>query len=92
MAKLILSSYPAEASGQFLSVHLCMSEDRCPVPRREVEIKRAADAAAEFEKYCAEVAATGKLAAVSMRIGRGDRSPPGFKALKGASNFHGVNV
>ena len=47
---------------------------------------------AAFEAYCAEVAATGKGAAVSMMIGRGDRSPPGFSKLRGASNFHPVNV
>lgn len=91
MAKLILSSYPAERSGSFLSVAICTWGNDCPVPQKIVEIKRAADAAAEFETFCAAVTATGKSAAVSMRIARGDRSPPGFKALKGAHGFHSVN-
>ncbi|KGT73706.1 hypothetical protein MA20_42935 [Bradyrhizobium japonicum] len=92
MAKLILSSYPAERNGAFVSVHLCLSGDALPFPGRTVEIQRAADAAREFETYRADVAATGKPAVVSMRIGRRDRSPPGFKKLPGASGFHEVNL
>jgi hypothetical protein len=93
MAKLILSSYPAARSDRgSLQVSIMLSGNGAPVPSRTVEIKRAADAEAAFDAYCAEVAATGKGAAVSMNIGRGDRSPPGFKKLKGASNFHPVNV
>ncbi len=90
MAKLILRSYPAERNGDFVSVAICTWGDNCPVAQKTVEIKRAADAAAELETYCEAVKATGKGAAVSMRIARGDRSPPGFKAL--GTGFRYVNV
>ncbi|UFX42092.1 hypothetical protein HAP47_0022795 [Bradyrhizobium sp. 41S5] len=91
MAKLILNSYAAERNGAFVSVALCIGEDKSPLPRREVEIKRAADAEKAFADYCADLAATGKPAVATMRIGKGDRSPPGFKVLNGVRGFHEVN-
>ena len=88
MAKLILNSYPAANNDGFLQISI-MQEG--PLPRRIVEIQRAADAAAALEAYKQEAAASGKPAVVSMMIARGDRSPPGFKALK-AKPYHSVNL
>jgi hypothetical protein len=91
MAKLILSAYDAERNGAFLSVKFLIFGEE-PFPQRVVDIKRAADAAAELERYKADAAATGKPLAISMRIARGDRSPPGFKALKAAAQYETVNL
>jgi hypothetical protein len=63
-----------------------------PFPQKVVDIKRAADAAAELERYKADAAATGKPLAISMRIAKGDRSPPGFKAMKAAAHYETVNL
>src|SRR5262249_44017703 len=90
MAKLILQSYPAERNGVFLSI-VFTSRDKDPLPPKTVEITRVADAEAALNAYVAEVTATGKPAAVSMRMARGDRAPPGFKKLKAAHHYVEVN-
>lgn len=94
MAKLILSSYPADRSSSgSLQVHIMIADPNAsPLPPRTVEIKRADDAKQAFDAYCTDLAATGKKAVASMRIAKGDRSPPGFKALDGAKGFHPVNI
>lgn len=86
MAKLIIRSYPADRSSSgSIQVHIMLADPNAsPLPSRTVEIKRAADAQTAFEAYCADLAATGKKSVASMSIAKGDRSPPGFKALAGA--------
>lgn len=91
MARITLSAYKASCRNGVLTVALSIG-DEPPFPRRTVEIKRAADAEAEFAKYKAEATATGLPLAISMRIVKGDRSPPGFKNLHGASGWTSVNT
>ncbi len=90
MAKMILSTYPAQRSGAFLQVSICIAADNAPLASKTVEIKRTADAAQALEAYKQEAAALNVGLVVSMRMARGDRSPPGFKAL--SKDWHEVNV
>ncbi|WP_166297156.1 hypothetical protein [Bradyrhizobium sp. 2S1] len=89
MTRLILKCYPASRENGAVGIAIT-SEG--PVPQRTVEILRTADAEAAFKDYCAEVEATGKGAAVSMSLGRGERAPNGFHKLPGAKTFHPVNI
>ncbi|WP_050400393.1 hypothetical protein [Bradyrhizobium embrapense] len=88
MPKLILDCHPATVQGDCILTSIMQAG---PVARLVVDIARAADAEREFADYCKSIEATGKPASVSMRIARADRSPPGFKKLKGAAGFHSVN-
>lgn len=92
MATLNMRTYPAERSGAFVQVSVTIGADNSPFPPRTVEIKRAADAEAAFSAYCGEAEAAGAKCVASMSLGRGDRSPPGFKSLKGASGWHEINL
>ncbi|UGY15208.1 hypothetical protein HAP48_0042905 [Bradyrhizobium septentrionale] len=89
MTRIILKCYPASRVDG--NVQIAVTSDG-PHPQRTVEIVRAAEAEAEFKAYCAEVEATGKGAAVSMSLGRGERAPNGFHKLPGAKTFHPVNI
>jgi hypothetical protein len=91
MATIILSAYEAERNGGFTSVKFLIGGD-APFPNRAVEIKNVADCVAAFETYKLEAAATGKPLALSIRMGRGDRKPPGFNKLKASANFETVNL
>lgn len=90
MTRIILKCYPAARVDGNVQIEITSSE--VPHPQRTVEIVRAAEAEAEFKTYCAEVEATGKGAAVTMSLGRGERAPSGFHKLPGAKDFHPVNL
>lgn len=91
MGTLILNAYSAERNGPFVSIALLIGGEP-PFPSRRVEVKGIAEVAAAFAAYKTEAAATGKPLALSIMMKRGDRSPPGFKALKAARLHETVNL
>lgn len=85
MAKLILRTYSAERVGSFVQIEITGDS---PFPRREIEVKTAADCQNALEAYAEEARATGLGLHVSMMLARGERAPRGFKALPGDLNVN----
>lgn len=89
MTKIILKTYPAMRENDAVQVVITAEG---PFPSRTVEISKTSEAEAAFDAYCAEVEATGQGAAVAMSVARFEKAPRGFSQLRGAKNFHHVNV
>ncbi len=78
MAKMILSTHPAEIVGG--NVQIAITQEG-PFPRREVEVTRFADCIKALETYKCEAMNTGLPMVVCISMGRGQRKPPGFDRL-----------
>lgn len=91
--QIILSAYNAQPSGTsgLFSIRMNIGgTEPDPLPRKRLDVKNAAAAIEAFDAYIAEVKATGKLAAVTVRAE--GRKAPGFdKAVAGYPSYVIVN-
>ena len=90
MTKFTIRSYPAEYSAGAVgnaSIHITSAG---PMPPQQIEAKNTAEALVAVEKYAAEAALLNVPLVVAIGLGRGERSPNGFKAA--ANKFWYVNV
>jgi hypothetical protein len=88
MTKIHLKSYPISESsfgGGNPSVHI--TEDG-PLATRTVECDGLKGIMAAFDAYTAEAVATGTPMAITIILGRGERSPNGFKKYQGNGLFY----